>query len=213
MQTESWQIDCMQKRGVKVIPKRTCKRTGGFTFIELMVAVVIVGVLAAVAFIAYGRWIKRGRITEGKTFVSTIMSRQEAYYQQYGQYCDAGRSGSHPVLVSGSEPVAKKWAPGSSSGWVDLAIKPPKGYTFFSFDVRASDPAAKHALFGEASGAPNMHRSPQPTAAGSTVHPWYYVSALADLDGDGGTCTGSTPSCTDVRASSARAMYVLNEGE
>ncbi len=177
-----------------------------------MVAVVIVAVLAAVAFIAYGRWVKRGRITEGKTFVSIIMSRQETYFQQFGQYCDAGASGAHPTIASGSEPVAKKWSPGSSSSWVDLAVKPPKGYSYFSYDVRASAPP-KHALYGEASGAPNMRITAQPTAAGTTPHPWYYISALADLDGDGGTCSGSTPACTDVRSSSARQMYVLNEGE
>ena len=189
------------------------KKTGGFTFIELMVAVVIVGVLAAVAFIAYGRWVKRGRVTEGKTFVAIIMSRQEAYFQQYGQYCDASRSGAHPVIVSGSEPVAKKWEPSSTSGWVDLAVKPPQGHTYFSYDVRASDPKANHKLYGEAAGAPNMHIAAQPTGSGATPHPWYYISALADLDGDGGDCTGSSPTCTDVRSSSARTMYVLNEGE
>ena len=198
---------------MKVLPPNISKQSGGFTFIELMVAVVIVAVLAAVAYIAYGRWIKRGRITEGKTFVAIIMARQEAYYQQFGQYCDAAASGAHPTIASGSEPVAKKWAPASTSGWIDLAVKPPKGYSYFSYDVRASIPKDKHALYGEALGAPNMHISAQPTVAGSTPHPWYYVSALADLDGDGGSCTGSTPDCTDVRASSARTIFVLNEGE
>lgn len=200
------------QRVVSVMLNRPSKRSGGFTFIELMVAVVIVAVLAAVAFVAYGRWVKRGRISEAKTFVSIIMARQEAYFQQFGQYCDASASGAHPTIVSGSEPVAKKWNPGSSSGWVDLAVKPVRGYTYFSFDVRASAPP-KHTLFGEASGAPNMHIAAQPTAAGTTAHPWYYISALADLDGDGGTCSGSTPACTDVRASSARTMFVLNEGD
>lgn len=203
----------MPLREVRVLPRNFSKQSGGFTFIELMVAVVIVGVLAAVAFIAYGRWVKRGRIAEGKTFVSIIMSRQEAYFQQFGQYCDAGRSGAHPAIVSGSEPVAKKWEPSATSGWTDLGVKPPKSSTYFSFDVRASDPTKNHALFGEASAAPNMQITAQPTVKGSTPHPWYYVSALADLDGDGGSCTGSTPLCTDIRSSSARTMFVLQEGE
>ena len=195
-----------------LLKKNAKNHTGGFTFIELMVAVVIVAVLAAVSYIAYGRWIKRGRIAEAKTFVSIIQSRQDAYYQQYGQYCDAGRSGAHPALASGSEPTAKPWNPGASSGWIDLAVKPPKNSTYFSFDVRASAPPT-HPLFGEASGAPNMGITAQPTVKGSTPHPWYYISALGDLDGDGGTCSGSTPACTDVRASSAKSIFVLNEGE
>ena len=189
--------------------KKVSRKSGGFTFIELMVAVVIVAVLATVAFIAYGRWVKRGRIAEGKTFVAIIMARQEAYFQQWGQYCDTG--GTHPAIGPGSEPVAKKWNPSASSGWADLAVKPPKGHTYFSFDVRASKPDL-HARYGEAS-ISNMHIAAQPSATGSTPHPWFYISALADLDGDGGNCSGSTPICTDFRASSARGIYVLNEGE
>ena len=193
----------MQPTALELFAKRKNARSGGFTFIELMVAVVIVAVLAVVAYIAYGRWIKRGRITEGQAFVSIMMSRQEAYLQQYGQYCDASASGGYYPTFTSGEPEAKKWAPSASSYWGQLAVKPPKGYTYFRFDVRASKTADSHKRYGEAT-KPDMKIPAQ--VANVTPHPWYYISAEADLDGKG------TP-YTEIRASSTRNQYLYFEGK
>lgn len=173
----------------------------GFTLIELMIAVAIVAILASVAVIAYIKHIHAGRLVEGKALVALIQSRQEAYFQQYGQYCDAAASGIYPPLIPGKEPVAKPWTPVATSGWVELGVKPESGYTYFALDVRASAPPA-HALFGLAS---SIGIPAQPTSG--TAHPWYYVTAEADFDGD-------NTKYTELRTSSAWSqIIVLNEGE
>jgi type IV pilus assembly protein PilE len=52
----------------------------GFTLIELMIAVVIVGILAAVALPAYGTYVKKGRRVDAKTALLDLAAREEKYF-------------------------------------------------------------------------------------------------------------------------------------
>lgn len=167
-----------------------------------MVTVVIIAILTSIAVFAYIKHIKTGRIVEAKTLIATIQSRQEAYFQQYGQYCDASNSGMHPTPVNNKP---KPWNPPSGSGWRELGVRPSSGVAYFTFDSRASDPSNRHQRFGEAT-AQNMGIPQQPNAP-ATPHPWYYITAECDLDGSG------APN-TELRASSARTDIVIyNEGD
>jgi len=173
----------------------------GFTLIELMIAVVIVAILAAVAVFAYVRHIRTARIVDAKAFIAAIQGREETYFHRFGQYCDV--NGAHPSLQGTDEPVSKVWNP-PAGGWTDLAARPESGRTFFSFNVRASAPPS-HALFGNANADYGI--PPQPTATGATPHPWYFVVGWGDLNGDMGLRT-------TLRASSSRnQVIVVNEGE
>jgi len=62
------------------------RNTMGFTLIELMVVVVIVGVLAAVAVPMYNRTIKSSRTTEATARLSAIMKAAKLYYLQHGSW-------------------------------------------------------------------------------------------------------------------------------
>lgn len=61
----------------------------GFTLIELMIVVAIVGILAALAYPSYAEYIKRGNRSEGQAFLSDIAARQERYYSQNHAYITA----------------------------------------------------------------------------------------------------------------------------
>ena len=52
-------------------------RQSGFTLIELMITVAIVGVLAAVAYPAYTQYIVRAKRSAAESFMFTISNRQE----------------------------------------------------------------------------------------------------------------------------------------
>ena len=54
----------------------------GFTMIELMVVVVIVGVLAAIAVPIYGKYIKNARISEATGRIGEIITAAKAYAQE-----------------------------------------------------------------------------------------------------------------------------------
>lgn len=58
----------------------------GFTLIEVMVVVLIIGALAAIAVPQYDSYIARGRIAEGISMLSELQVRQEQYYQDNRAY-------------------------------------------------------------------------------------------------------------------------------
>ena len=58
----------------------------GFTLIELMVVVIILGVLAAVAIPLYTDYIKNARTSEGIARLDSIMTASKAYHQRYNKW-------------------------------------------------------------------------------------------------------------------------------
>ena len=66
--------------------KLVVKKHSGFTLIELMVVVVIIGILASIAVPSYTAYVENGRRAEGKAFALDLASRQERHFTQYSQY-------------------------------------------------------------------------------------------------------------------------------
>ncbi len=60
----------------------------GFTLIELMVVVVVVGILATLAGVTYGRYLKKARTVEAQSMLGAIADKQLAYYVEYSKYTD-----------------------------------------------------------------------------------------------------------------------------
>ncbi len=59
---------------------------GGFTLIELLVVVLIIGVLAAIAFPQYQKVIKRSRAAELRVLIKNIEEAQKNYLMANGTY-------------------------------------------------------------------------------------------------------------------------------
>jgi prepilin-type N-terminal cleavage/methylation domain-containing protein len=58
----------------------------GFTLLELIVVIVILGILASLGFTQYTKMVEKGRTAEAKTILGQIRATQIAYYQEYGAY-------------------------------------------------------------------------------------------------------------------------------
>ncbi len=58
----------------------------GFTLIELMITVAIIGILAAVAYPSYTSHIAKGRRAECRSGLLQSMQQQERYYTQFNAY-------------------------------------------------------------------------------------------------------------------------------
>ncbi|HEV3241327.1 MAG TPA: type IV pilin protein [Casimicrobiaceae bacterium] len=75
----------------------------GFTLIEVMIVVAIVGILAAIALPAYFKFIARSRIIEATTALGDIRSQMEKYYMDNRTYVSGGACG---VTTYAPDPIA-----------------------------------------------------------------------------------------------------------
>ena len=65
---------------------RLFKAEKGFTLVELMIVVVIVGILAGVSIPMYGRSAKRARTSEAVGALGSIRSAMRIYYSEHRTY-------------------------------------------------------------------------------------------------------------------------------
>ena len=86
----------------------------GFTMIELMVVVVIVGVLAGIAVPMYGKYVKNARVSEATSRIGEIITAAKAYAMENQD------SSGNP-----------RW-PSGSGGLVDLSSTPNFSYAITS---------------------------------------------------------------------------------
>lgn len=106
------------------------KNKKGFTLTELMIVVVIVGILAAVAFPAYINFIRRARIAEAKANLGSIKIAQESYRAEWDIYkeCAAAPAAYTPSSNPGT------WIP--TTGFSDINFV-PSGPVYFQYTVTA----------------------------------------------------------------------------
>lgn len=62
------------------------KSAKGFTLVELMIAVVIVSIIAAIAMPAYSNYTQRGKIAEATSNLAGLRVGMEQYYQDNRNY-------------------------------------------------------------------------------------------------------------------------------
>ena len=66
--------------------KKSLRNQAGFTLVELMIVIVIVGILAAVAVPIYQSNINKAKMSECDAALGTIRTALRVYYAQYGNY-------------------------------------------------------------------------------------------------------------------------------
>ncbi|MBX9598194.1 MAG: pilin [Burkholderiales bacterium] len=91
----------------------------GFTIIELMIAVAIIGALAALAIPAYQNYITRARVSEGILFASDAKSNVAQYYLSTGSFPTSNSQAGVPATIS-SPMVASINVTGDGTGQVTV---------------------------------------------------------------------------------------------
>lgn len=70
---------------------RESTRGKGFTLLELVVVVAIIGILAALVYPNYVDYVKRGNRTQAKSVMLDFAQKEERYFTSNNAYCsDAG---------------------------------------------------------------------------------------------------------------------------
>ena len=75
-------------------------RSQGFSLIELMIAVVIVGILAAIAIPMYSDYVTRSRRADGQATLMQVAQELERCYTQFSKYNDNSCSVVNGGMVS-----------------------------------------------------------------------------------------------------------------
>lgn len=131
---------------------RTFQR--GFTLIEIMVVVVIMGILAALVVPKLMGRADDARITAAKQDISTLMSALKLYKLDNHRYPTTEQGLQALVAKPTSGPAANGW---KSGGYVDKLPKDPWGgqYQYLSPGVRGEVDIFSYGADGQPGGAGN----------------------------------------------------------
>ena len=81
----------------------TVKNQKGFTLIELMIVIAIIGILAAIAIPQFSKYRKRSYDSSAQSDLRNAATAQEAYYVDQDTYCSASitlTSGTYQLFLS-----------------------------------------------------------------------------------------------------------------
>ena len=111
----------------------------GFTLIEVMITVAIVGILSAIAYPSYAAYILRGKMVEASTNLLSVRTAMEQYYQDNRGYANVSAAIVSPC-DSTKMPVMKNFTMTCAIG------TPASGYTATAAGSNASTTGFSFAI-------------------------------------------------------------------
>ena len=89
----------MKQYSVPRQPMRDGRGSRGFTLIEVMITVAIIGILAAIAIPSYQDYVRRGQLVEAHNALSGLRANMERYFQDNRDYRSIGTTFISPCAA------------------------------------------------------------------------------------------------------------------
>ena len=110
----------------------------GFTLIELMIVVAIIGILAAIAIPAYQDYTIRAQVTEGMNLAAAAKVAGTEYWQNTGEFPDTNTTAGLPnpgTLINGKYVSSVTLAGAGAVGTITVAYAQPASHANISASI------------------------------------------------------------------------------
>jgi type IV pilus assembly protein PilE len=119
------------------------RRHAGFTLIEVMVVVAIVGILATVGYPAYTDYLRRGKIAEAISSLADARAKLEQYFLDNRTYvgADAANMPCNPTVLNSGKKNFTYACSNLGAGTYDLTAtgQAGEGMTAFSYTINQAN--------------------------------------------------------------------------
>jgi prepilin-type N-terminal cleavage/methylation domain-containing protein len=167
----------------------------GFTLVEMMITVVIIGILAALGMVGYRRYVAKARSAEAVAMLAELSSKEQMYFLEFAQYLPLVNSASITAPAASGAAVsetAAQFYPNDPSTTTFDSVRSatalgtlPLSWQYAA--IRPRDRVLYCTYFAGAGAAGSLPPASPAVGAGllgtaAIGQPWYYVLGACNLN-------------------------------
>jgi type IV pilus assembly protein PilA len=174
----------------------------GFTLIELMIVVAIIGILAAIAIPNFLQYQMKSRQSEAKTNLMAIKTSEVSWQGERGCYLPVKAAPDTITVVTGTKTTPQPWSgpgqwlnitPTPATGWCTGSTAQPGTFADLGFQANGSvyymygvDTTPTTAAYTTATSCAAVLNTPPAGASTNVTDNNFLIGARSNLDGSSG---------------------------